>query len=100
MTKAIDDMIVDHPRRLHEGVADGRSDKAKSALFQGPAHGVRFRACCGDILQRPAGVNLRLAANKLAYRACEAAALPLDGSEGGGVAACRLRLHAIADGPP
>src|SRR4051812_34943473 len=34
MAKAAGEMVVDHSRRLHEGVADGRADEAEAALLQ------------------------------------------------------------------
>src|SRR5689334_15193003 len=34
-------MIVNHPNRLHEGVADGRTDKCKPAFAKVPAHVIR-----------------------------------------------------------
>ena len=58
-------MVVDHARRLHEGVADGRADEVEAALFQILAHGVRFGVCARHLLQRLPRVLLGLAADKL-----------------------------------
>jgi hypothetical protein len=33
-------MVVDHPSRLHEGIAGGRSDEFKPVIFELPAHPV------------------------------------------------------------
>ena len=40
---AADDMVVDHARGLHEGVADGGTHELKAGLLQGLGHGVAFR---------------------------------------------------------
>jgi hypothetical protein len=37
ITKAFRIVIVHQPNGLHEGIADGRTDKLKSAAFQIPA---------------------------------------------------------------
>ena len=40
VARTSDEMIVDHARRLHEGVADCRADEFESASQQIAAHGV------------------------------------------------------------
>ncbi len=99
MAKAVDRVIVDHSRGLHEGVANRRSDEAKTTLFQRLAHGVRFRAGCGNILQGAAGIDLRLAFNKLPNVTGEAAAFLLYGQKGPGIADGGFDFQAIADDP-
>src|SRR4029077_1511514 len=91
--------IVDHARRLHEGVTDGGPNETKSALLERLAHGVRFRAGCGNILQGTAGIDLGCAADKLPDVASEAAAFLLYGQEGAGVADGGFDFQAIADDP-
>jgi hypothetical protein len=50
-TKARYDVIVDHSRRLHMGITDGRADEFKAALFQIFAQRVGFGACRRVIFQ-------------------------------------------------
>ena len=33
MAKAIDTVVIDHPCRLHEGIANGRANERKAPLF-------------------------------------------------------------------
>ena len=40
MSEAVGDMVIDHPYRLHEGVADCRANELETPLLQVPAHGV------------------------------------------------------------
>jgi hypothetical protein len=42
-------MIVHHPNRLHECIADGGSNEAKTATFQVFAEGIRFRGPCWNL---------------------------------------------------
>jgi len=42
ISKAMDQMIIDHSGRLHEGVADCRADELEAAFLEGFAHGIRF----------------------------------------------------------
>src|SRR5207245_8132480 len=97
MPEAADGMVVDHPGSLNEGIAEGASDEAKSALLQGPAHGIRFLACRGNILERAAGIDLRLAADKLPDIARKIAAFLLHGQKSAGVADGGFDFQAIAD---
>src|SRR3989442_3884712 len=99
MAEAVDGMVVDHPGSLHEGVADGGSDEAKSALLQGPAHGIRFLACRGNILERAAGIDLRLAADKLPDIARKIASFLLHRQKIAGAADGRLHFQATCDDP-
>lgn len=39
---AIHQMIIDHPRGLHKRIANGGADEVEAALFERPAHGLRF----------------------------------------------------------
>ena len=40
VAEAVGGVVVDHPCRLHVGVADRRADELEAALQQGLAHGV------------------------------------------------------------
>jgi hypothetical protein len=40
VAEAFDQVIVDHPSGLHEGVANGGADKTEATLFEVLAHGV------------------------------------------------------------
>ena len=40
VTVAVLSVVHDHPRSLHERVADGRPDKGEAGFFQGFAHGL------------------------------------------------------------
>src|SRR4029077_18757418 len=95
--KAADGMIVDHPRSLHKGVADGGTHETKFALLQRLAHGVRFRACRRNVLERADGVNLRLASDKLPDVAFEAPQFFLHGQDRAVIAYGRFDLQAVAD---
>jgi hypothetical protein len=48
--EAVDKVIVYHAYRLHEGVADGGSDKVEAASAEIFAHGVGIWSSCGDLL--------------------------------------------------
>lgn len=43
MTKAMDEMVIDHPHCLHIGIADDGADEGKSSFFQLPAQAGRKR---------------------------------------------------------
>lgn len=70
-------MIIDHTRRLHVGIADGRADKLESALFQISAHRVGFRGAGRVVFQRAYVVNDRMAVDKKPDILVEAAELLL-----------------------
>jgi len=44
ITKAIDNVVIDHADGLHQGVADGGSDEFESPFAHIFAHGYGFRA--------------------------------------------------------
>src|SRR6266571_3587878 len=55
VTEAGDEVVVHHPHSLHEGIADGRPDKAEATLDERRAHrGIHFLAIADDprILQK------------------------------------------------
>ena len=47
--EAFDDMVVDHSRGLHVGIADRRADELKAALLEVLAERVRFWAGSREI---------------------------------------------------
>src|SRR5260370_39485901 len=54
-------VIVDHARGLHEGVANGRADEAETALLQIFAEGVGFGGLCREAFVGFPSVLFRLA---------------------------------------
>ena len=78
-------MIVHHPDRLHEGVADGGPDEAKAAVDEILAHGFRLGCAGRNILERAPAVGPRPTVHERPEVGIEAAALPLDGERGPGV---------------
>src|SRR5438105_639655 len=48
--ETFDHMIVHHPHRLHEGVADRAAHKLEPSSLQVLAHGIRFRGFGRDFL--------------------------------------------------
>src|SRR3989338_2160343 len=51
MTVASDQVIVDHPGCLHEGVADRRPHELESPRVESLTHPVGFPAACGKLFQ-------------------------------------------------
>ena len=49
-------MVIHHPRRLHEGVADGGADELEAGAGQGLAQGVGCGGFGGDFGQGRPGV--------------------------------------------
>lgn len=44
-------MVIDHPDRLHVGVAGGRAHEFKAAFFQVFCQRIRLRGACGVVAQ-------------------------------------------------
>ena len=65
VAKTVASMIVDHPHRLHERVADRRPDKAEPPLLQGPAHCLGLIGFSGDLCQRSERAPPGLSVNEL-----------------------------------
>src|SRR5690554_5027359 len=61
---AIHQMIIDHPRGLHKRIANGGADEVEAALFERPAHGLRFGRRCRDFCQVSPLVDPGLAIDK------------------------------------
>src|ERR1051326_229117 len=64
VTEAVADVVVDHPRCLHEGIADGGSHEAKAESTQIAAHGVRLGRCGRNVSMTPPVRLQRLAPDK------------------------------------
>src|SRR5438094_10601114 len=62
--KAVDDVVVDEPRRLHERVADRRPDEAEAALLQVLAHRLRLSGRSRDIGELLPPIHQRLAVDE------------------------------------
>src|SRR2546429_4948832 len=60
VTEAADEVVVHHPHSLHEGITDGRPDKAEATLDERRAHRVRLTRPGGEIPQRASMGLLRL----------------------------------------
>src|SRR5436853_7630346 len=52
VTEAGDEVVVHHPHSLHEGITDGRPDKAEATLDARRAHRVRLTRPGREIPQR------------------------------------------------
>jgi hypothetical protein len=61
--KTLDDVIVDHPYSLHEGIADGCPHKGEAVTLQFLAHRNSFPDTCGNVLQGLPGVLKGLSTN-------------------------------------
>ena len=44
-------MVVDHPHRLHERIADGRADEAEVATLELAAHRIALRRGDGNVAE-------------------------------------------------
>ena len=64
MSRARDEMVVDHAGRLHQGVADRRTDELESALNQITAYGVGFRRARRYLSHASPTVSFRFAADE------------------------------------
>ena len=90
-------MVIDQARRLHEGIADCRTDKLEAAFFEGFAHGVRFAGRGGDVFEGPAPVADSGPADKLPDIGIEGAKFLLDLKEGTRVGHCGFNFEAVAN---
>src|SRR5215831_4680008 len=84
VTEAVNDMVIDHPSRLHESVANRRSYELKAALSQILAHRIRFFGGAWNVAHAPPGILDRRVIDELPNISVEAAemALHLDKSFG------------------
>src|ERR1035438_6386498 len=97
--KAIHCMVGAHPRRLHEGVADGRTYKVETALLEILAHRIRLGCMRRDLTAQPPAIHARLAADKLPDVAIERTELLLHFKKRPRVGNRRLNLQPVANNP-
>ena len=90
-------MIVDHARALHEGVANGRADEAEAALLQIFAEGVGFGGLCREAFVGFPSVLFGLAADEAPDVGVEGAEFFLNFQEGAGVTDGGVDFEAVAD---
>src|SRR5436309_3554017 len=64
MPEALDQVVVHHAHRLHEGVADGAAHEFEPPPSQVFAHGIRCRGIGRYVPHRLPGVLLRLVADE------------------------------------
>ena len=98
MTIAGDQMVVDHPDRLHEGIDDRRSDKFEAALLEIFGDGAGKRRLRRDLALAAKRVLNRLAVDE-APQIGSKTLLRLDLEIGNGVADAGIDLGAIAHDP-
>src|SRR5216117_683681 len=99
VTEAGDEVVVHHPHSLHEGITDGRPDKAEATLDERRAHRVRLTRPGGEIPQRASTVLLRRPTHEAPEKVAERAVAFLEVEEGPGVADRGIHFLAIADDP-
>src|SRR5690606_36846296 len=73
VAEAADEMVVDHPGRLHERVADGRADEGESAAAEIADERVGDRRARGDLAERAEPVDHRPSSDVRPHVAVEAA---------------------------
>src|SRR2546429_9862584 len=59
VAEALHEMVVDHPHRLHERIADRRADEPEAAVDERGAHPIRFAGPGGQVSHGAAVVVLR-----------------------------------------
>src|SRR5579875_2721079 len=97
MSKAVDDVIVHHPDRLHEGVADRRADEPAPVSLQIGAQSMRFRRGSRYVGERAPGVYPGPAIYIAPEEGIEGTELILDATHGACVIDRCLNLGTIAD---
>ena len=89
-------MVVHHPCRLHERVADGGTDEAEATTLERLAHRLGDRSRSGDVLESSPGVDDRRAAGELPQELREPGARLAQIEPGAGVADRGTDLQAVA----
>src|ERR1019366_6230044 len=92
-------MVVDHPRRLHKRVADGRTDKVETTFLEILAHRIRFGCMRRNLAANPPAIHARLAADKLPDVTIERTELLLHFKKRPRVGNRRLNLQPVANNP-
>jgi len=90
-------VIVDHARGLHEGVANGRADEAETALLQIFAEGVGFGGFCREAFAGFPGVLFGLAADEAPDVCVKGTEFFLDFEEGASVTDGGVDFEAVAN---
>src|SRR3989337_2239251 len=99
MSKAGNDMIINHANRLHVCIADCRADELELPFPQSLAHHVRLRRVGGELLQVPPSIFDRLTADEPPDEGVETAKLLLDSQKRLCILDGRHNLQLIADDP-
>src|ERR1700704_3636256 len=86
VTIATNQMVVDQSSRLHQGVADRRSDKPKAALLQRLGKRVRLRSAGRDVALTSPTVSFRRLLDEAPDEAVETAELLLYRQQGPSIA--------------
>ena len=97
ISEAIGCMVIDHARRLHEGIADSRTDELEAALLEVPAQGVALDRSRRNLLRPAPPILLLLAADVLPDVRIKAADLFLYGEVRSRVGDGRRDLESVAD---
>ena len=96
---AAEQVVVDQPHGLHEGIHDGGSHELEAALLEIPAQGLGLGGHGRHLVGAGPVVHPRLAAAGAPQVGVEAAEGLLDGQEGPGVAHRRGHLEPVAHHP-
>jgi hypothetical protein len=90
-------MIVHHPRRLHECVADRTTDELETPFLQIFAHAIGVGRTRGKLLQASPAILFRLTANEPPDVGIERSVLALHSQKDFGIRNGRPYLHPIAN---
>src|SRR5215217_2863155 len=99
MAETRDEVIIDHPRGLHQGVTDRRSDKLESPLAQVVAHRHRLWRLRRHLPVRAPRILLWPAADETPDVGIKTAELGLQREKGRGVFDRRGDLEPVANNP-
>src|SRR3970282_1345888 len=99
MSKAGNDMIINHANRLHVCIADCRADELELPFPQSLAHHLRLRRVGGELLQVPPSILYRLTADEPPDEGVETAKLLLDSQKRLCILDGRHNLQLVADDP-
>ena len=97
ITKAIDNVVIDHADGLHQSVADGGADEFKPPPAHILAHGKGLRARGRDLVQSLPMVLYGTVTNKLPDIAVESAKFRLDLQKSIGIGDKGPDLEIVAD---
>ena len=97
--EAVHEVVVDHPRGLHQGVADRRADEREPRRFRSLLIASDSPVRAGTSWRDPPCVPDRAAPDESPDEGVEAAELPLDLEERPGILDGRGDLEPVADDP-